>query len=95
MSKQYFVYILASKNNGVIYIGITDDLIGRVWQHKSDVVEGFTKRYQVHKLVYYEIIEDVMEAILREKRVKKWKRQWKNNIINRFNPSWRDLYDVP
>ncbi len=91
--KQYFVYILASKNNKVIYIGITDDLVGRVWQHKNDVVEGFTKRYQVHKLVYYEIIEDVTEAILREKRMKKWKRQWKNNVINGFNPNWDDLYD--
>ena len=91
--KQYFVYILASKNNKVIYIGITDDLVGRVWQHKNDIVESFTKRYQVHKLVYYEIIEDVMEAILREKRMKKWKRQWKNNVINEFNPNWDDLYD--
>lgn len=91
--KQYFVYILASKNNKVIYIGITDDLVGRVWQHKNDVVEGFTKRYQVHKLVYYEIIEDVTEAVLREKRMKKWKRQWKNNVINEFNSNWDDLYD--
>jgi putative endonuclease len=91
--KEYFVYILASKNNKVIYIGITDDLVGRVWQHKNDVIEGFTKRYQVHKLVYYEIIEDVAEAILREKRMKRWKRQWKNNVINKFNHNWDDVYD--
>ena len=91
--KQYFVYILASKNNTVIYIGVTNDLIKRVYEHRNDLVEGFTKKYHVHKLVYYEIIEDISEAILREKRLKRWKRIWKDELINEFNQKWKDLYN--
>lgn len=93
MDKQYFVYILASKNNKVIYIGVTSDLIKRVYEHKNDLVEGFTKKYHIHKLVYYEIIEDASEAILREKRLKRWKRIWKDELINEFNQKWEDLYN--
>ena len=89
---QYYVYILASTTYGTLYTGITSTLIGRVYQHKTNQVEGFTKKYGVHKLVYYEIHGDVHEAILREKRIKKWNRDWKINLIERDNPHWLDLY---
>ena len=89
----YYVYILASKKNGTLYIGITDDLPGRVYEHKNDMVDGFTKKYKVHRLVYYEGHEDVKQAILREKQLKKWKRQWKIRLIEKENPEWRDLYE--
>ena len=89
---QYFVYILASKKNGTVYIGVTNDLIMRVWEHKNGVVEGFTKRYNVHQLVYYEQCADVREAIAREKKLKDWHRQWKVALIERLNPTWEDLY---
>ncbi len=90
---QYFVYILASKKNGTIYIGVTNDLIKRVWEHKNRVVEGFTKKYNVHNLVYYEQCPDVREAIAREKQLKGWHRQWKIDLIEQSNPAWEDLYD--
>jgi putative endonuclease len=90
--KEYFVYILASKRNGTLYIGMTNDLIKRVFEHKSDIIEGFTKKYSVHILVYYERFSDVYSAIAREKRLKKWKRQWKTDLIEKDNPQWRDLY---
>jgi putative endonuclease len=89
--KQYFVYILASKANGTLYTGVTSNLVQRVNQHKEDLVEGFTKRYHVHRLVYYELHSDVYEAITREKRIKKWNRQWKINLIEQDNPQWLDL----
>ena len=89
---QYYVYILASTTYGTLYSGITSNLVGRVYQHKTNQVEGFTKKYGVHKLVYYEIHGDVHEAILREKRIKKWNRDWKINLIERDNPHWLDLY---
>ncbi len=89
---QYFVYILANKKFGTLYIGVTNDLIARMYQHKSNMLEGFTKKYRVHSLVYYEIHEDVYEAILREKQIKKWNRDWKINLIERQNPYWLDLY---
>ena len=89
----YYVYILASKKNGTLYIGITDDLPGRAYEHKNDMVDGFTKKYKVHRLVYYEGHEDVKQAILREKQLKKWKRQWKIRLIEKENPEWRDLYE--
>jgi len=92
--KEYFVYILASKRNGTLYIGMTNDLIKRVFEHKSDIIEGFTKKYSVHILVYYERFSDVYSAIAREKRLKKWKRQWKIDLIEKDNPQWRDLYPV-
>ncbi len=91
-TKYYYVYILASKRNGTLYIGVTSNLIKRVYKHKNNLVEGFTKRYQVHHLVYYEIYEDVRDAILREKRMKKWNRRWKIELIEKMNPEWKDLY---
>jgi len=91
--KQPAVYILASKRNGTLYIAVTSDLVKRVWQHKNGVVEGFTKKYQVHLLVYFELYEDMEEAILREKRRKKWNRQWKLRLIEEANPEWKDRYD--
>ncbi len=91
--KQPAVYILASKRNGTLYIGVTSDLVQRVWQHKNDVVEGFTKKYGVHRLVYYELHDDMENAIIREKRLKKWNRAWKLRLIEEMNPNWDDLYD--
>ncbi|MCB8982111.1 MAG: GIY-YIG nuclease family protein [Ardenticatenaceae bacterium] len=91
--KTYFVYIMASKKNGTLYIGITNDLIRRVWQHKNDIHDGFTKQYGVHRLVWYEAHRDVNEAIQREKQMKKWRRQWKINVIEEQNPDWNDLYN--
>ena len=90
--EQYCVYIMASKRNGVLYVGVTGDLVGRVYEHKNDVVDGFTRRYHVHRLVYYEMTDDINEAIAREKRLKKWKRAWKIALIESANPGWRDLY---
>lgn len=92
MSKQPAVYILASKPNGTLYIGVTSDLIKRVWQHQHDVVEGFTQKYKVHTLVYFEQYEDMLQAIQREKQLKKWNRSWKIELIQRDNPTWRDLW---
>lgn len=92
MSEQYYVYILASFKNGTLYTGFTSDLIGRAWSHKNDVVDGFTKKYQVHRLVYYEVFEDKEAAMLREKQLKKWHRKWKLELIEKENPDWKDLY---
>jgi len=89
---QYYLYILASIKNGTLYIGVTNNLLRRVLEHKNDSVDGFTKKYKVHKLVYYEEINDVKVAIQREKQIKKWERQWKINLIERNNPEWKDLY---
>ncbi len=91
--KNYYVYILASKRNGTLYIGMTNDLIRRVNEHKNDLIEGFTKKYGVHKLVYFEQTSDIESAIQREKRLKKWNRQWKLDLIEKENPEWKDLYD--
>ena len=91
--KSYYVYILASQRNGTPYIGITNDLIRRVYEHKNDLVDGFTKKYKVHSLVYYEQCDDVESAITREKRLKKWNRKWKLELIEKENPQWRDLYE--
>ena len=88
-----YVYILASKKNGTLYIGLTRDLVQRVWQHKNNLVESFTSKYHVHSLVYYEIHDEVMEAARRERRLKNWKRLWKLNLIEGFNPGWKDLYE--
>jgi len=93
MSKQPAVYILASKRNGTLYIGVTSDIIKRTWEHKNDSVEGFTKRYRVHRLVYYELHEDMESAIRREKQMKKWNRDWKLELIEKQNPDWRDLWE--
>ncbi len=86
------VYILASQKRGTLYIGVTSDLIKRVYQHKSGLVEGFTNHYQVKKLVYFEQFEDMHTAISREKLLKKWKRDWKIALVEESNPGWRDLY---
>jgi putative endonuclease len=88
----YYVYIIAGKRNGTLYIGVTNDLIRRIAEHKKGLVEGFSKRYKVNKLVYYEETPDVTSAIVREKRLKKWKRAWKLRLIEEENPEWRDLY---
>jgi len=92
VDKQLAVYILASKRNGTLYTGVTSDLRKRIWEHKNDLVEGFTKKYQVHLLVWYEIHETMESAILREKRIKQWKRLWKLRMIEGYNPTWQDLY---
>jgi putative endonuclease len=92
MSKLYCVYILASARNGTLYIGVTSDLIGRVWQHKNDQADGFTKKYGIKQLVWYEAHEDVNAAIQREKQIKEWKRAWKIELIEKSNPYWNDLY---
>ena len=89
--KRPFVYILASKPNGTLYIGVTSDLVKRVWQHRNDLVEGFTKQYGVHDLVWYEQHETMESAILREKTIKEWRRNWKIRLITQSNPTWRDL----
>jgi putative endonuclease len=85
--------ILASRKNGTFYIGVTSELAKRVWQHKNKQVDGFTKKYNVDKLVYYEIHENAESAIQREKQIKKWNRRWKLRIIEKANPAWRDLYE--
>ena len=89
----YYVYIMASKRNGTLYVGVTNDLIERVDQHKNDIIEGFTKRYKVHILVYFEETSDVKAAISREKQIKKWNRAWKLKLIESKNPDWKDLYE--
>jgi putative endonuclease len=89
----YYVYILASRKNGTLYNGVTNDLVRRAYDHKSNVIQGFTEKYRVHNLVYYESYTDVRDALTREKRLKKWKRQWKINLIERNNPDWIDLYE--
>ena len=91
MDKQFCVYILASKRNGTLYIGVTSQLATRVWQHKSKVAEGFTAKYGVDKLVYYEAHGSAEAAIVREKQLKKWRRSWKIELIEGLNPDWRDL----
>lgn len=90
--KQYYVYILASKRNGTLYVGVTNDLIRRVYEHKNNLVEGFTKKYSVHRLVHIESTSDVKAAIHREKCIKRWKRAWKIELIEEHNPEWKDLY---
>jgi putative endonuclease len=92
-TKFYFIYILASKRNGTLYIGITSNLTKRVWEHKNNLIEGFTKKYNVHNLVYFEQTENVQSALLREKQLKKWKREWKIKLIEKNNPQWKDLYE--
>ena len=87
------MYILASKRNGTLYIGVTNNLFRRVYEHKNNLVQGFTQKYNVNNLVYYEMYADIYGAITREKRMKKWKRQWKIDLIEKFNPEWKDLCD--
>ena len=87
------VYILASKPDGTLYIGVTSNIAQRVWEHKNDLVEGFTKRYRVHRLVWYEAHGSMESAFIREKALKKWNRRWKTELIEKDNPMWLDLYD--
>ena len=89
---QYYIYILANKRNGTLYIGVTSNLVKRVYEHKNNIIDGFTKKYSIHKLVYYEITDDIESAIRREKQLKKWNRKWKMNLIEKNNPEWKDLY---
>jgi len=91
MERQPCVYILASDRNGTVYIGVTSNLMQRLYQHRSGAVEGFTSRYRVMKLVRYELFEDMLSAIAREKQLKRWHRAWKLNLIEQDNPSWEDL----
>ena len=91
--KQPAVYLMASKRNGTLYIGVTSDLIKRVWQHKNSIINGFSKQYNVHMLVWYEIHSTMESAINREKRLKSWSRQWKLDLIEKMNPEWEDLYN--
>ena len=93
MERQYFVYIMASARYGTLYVGVTNDVMRRSWEHKHDLLEGFTKKYGVHMLVYYELFADVNDAIAYEKRLKRWRRTWKIELIQKKNPEWRDLYD--
>ena len=94
MNKSYFVYILASKRNGTLYIGVTNDLLRRVWEHREGVAPGFTKNYGVKMLVHFEEFGEVRLAIQRETRLKKWNRQWKIELIEKSNPDWSDLHDT-
>ena len=91
--KEPCVYLLASERNGTLYVGVTSNLVQRVWQHKSDLAASFTKKYQVHTLVWYEVHDTMESAIAREKAVKEWNRAWKLELIEKTNPQWRDLYE--
>jgi putative endonuclease len=87
------VYMLASQRNGTLYIGVTSDLVKRLWEHKNDAVEGFTEKYGVHRLVYFELHDEMSAAIQREKQLKKWNRAWKIELIEETNPEWKDLWE--
>ncbi len=91
--KTYFVYILASKRNGTLYIGVTNNLVRRIYEHKEKLVKGFTQKYYVSMLVYYEEHGNIHSAIQREKQMKKWNRAWKVHMIEKYNPHWQDLYN--
>lgn len=92
VNKNPATYILCSRPNGTLYVGVTSNLLKRIWEHRENLVEGFTKKYAVHRLVYFELHDRMEEAIIREKRIKKWNRKWKIRLIKEFNPTWRDLY---
>jgi len=92
-TKNYYVYILASERNGTIYVGVTNDLKRRIHEHKNNLTKGFTEKYNIHNLVYYEETNDVNVAIEREKNLKNWKRKWKIELIEKQNSNWNDLYD--
>ncbi|HGY54546.1 MAG TPA: GIY-YIG nuclease family protein [Caldithrix abyssi] len=89
--KFYFVYIMTNWNDKVMYVGMTNNIVRRVYEHKNKLIDGFTKKYNIIKLVYYETFQDVRLAIEREKQIKKWRREKKNNLVNTLNPEWRDL----
>ncbi len=94
LMRTYYVYMLASQRNGTLYVGVTSDLSRRVWEHKEGLTPGFTSEYGVVRLVWYEAYGDISDAILREKRVKRWRRAWKLRLIEESNPQWRDLYET-
>ncbi len=89
----YYTYILFNQRNGTLYIGVTNHLVKRVYEHKQHIFKGFTDKYDIDKLAYYEIHDDINEAIKREKQLKAWKRSWKLELIESHNPDWKDLYD--
>ena len=91
--RQYYLYILASRPGGALYIGVTNDLVRRVHEHRNNLVDGHTKRYHIHQLVYFEIYSTARDAIQREKNIKHWPRAWKTRLIAQTNPTWRDLFD--
>ncbi|GGP89954.1 GIY-YIG nuclease family protein [Shewanella ulleungensis] len=91
MNKQSYIYIMANRPNGTLYIGVTSDLIRRNWEHKKGLSDGFTKEHSIKMLVYYEVFDDIYNAITREKQLKNWKREWKIKLIEKFNPRWEDL----
>ena len=91
-ARSFYVYILASRIGGTLYIGVTNDLVRRVGEHRRELVDGFTKKYEVHRLVYFEQFDDAENAIRREKRLKRWNRDWKIRLIETLNPNWDDLY---
>jgi putative endonuclease len=93
LTQSYYVYMLASRRRGTLYVGVTKDLVKRVWQHKQGLVEGFTKRYGIRTLVWYEQTESIESAIAREKQIKKWNRDWKIELIESGNPQWKDLHE--
>lgn len=90
--KRFYVYILANKKGGTLYVGMTSDIVKRTWEHKNAVVEGFTKKYSIKRLVHYEVFDVFEEAAKREKTLKRWRREWKTNLIEVSNPDWNDLY---
>jgi len=91
--KPGYVYTIASRRNGTLYIGVTSDLVKRLHQHRTGQIEGFTKKYRLHKLVYYEYSEDIRDTLVREKQLKAWQRKWKLELIEKHNPNWGDLFD--
>src|SRR5438128_1410199 len=94
MREQFHVYILTNKINGTLYVGMTNNLAKRTWEHKTGIAESFSKKHELKMLVYFEIFSDPENAIKREKKIKKWPRQWKLNVINELNPEWNDLYET-
>jgi putative endonuclease len=92
LTQSYYVYLLTSSRRGTLYVGVTNDLLKRVWQHKQGLVEGFSKRYRIRTLVWYEQTDSIESAIVREKQIKKWNRAWKIELIEANNPDWKDLY---
>ena len=89
----YYVYIMASRKHGTLYVGVTNDLIRRAYEHRTDAVKGFTSRYRIHLLVWFECYDDPLTTIAREKEIKKWRREWKTNLIEKTNPEWVDLFE--
>lgn len=92
--KKYYVYLLATKANGTFYVGMTSDLVRRIWEHKNELADGFTKKHEIKNLVYYEVFDSPESAILREKRLKRWPRLWKMQTVEKVNPGWNDLYET-